>query len=545
MRTFSFLLIIFPLLLSNCTSEPDETRLVLLSTADVHGHIFPWNYYADEPDERYSMLKAATVIDSVKARHAHTLLFDAGDWLQGNPFAEFFARTDTTEPFAFIGITEALNFDGIVVGNHEFNFGLPHLHYRMSQTEVPFLAGNVVDAQTGEPAYTPWLIKEVNGFKVGVVGLTTPGSAIWDRPRVEGRLRFEDGTETAKRYVAELQEQGAEVIVAVIHAGFEGNTSYTSDELGEEHFGRSIADNVPGVHAIIASHTHRVIEDLVYTSEANPQGVAVTQPGRWASHVGFTELLLSRDASGAVQVRHGLNRALPVESAAPHTALSEQFLPQHEMVREHIRAAVATTDSVWTSDDARLRDRAITDLIQHVQIRATGADLSGSAIFNTDAAFTGGIITRGMLARLYPFENTLFKLRISGADLREYLEFSARYFADYEGDGTEPPQPSGITPGFNFDVVYGASYQIDLRKPVGERIQNLRVNNRPVRDTDSFTIALNSYRAVGGGDFHMIARAEVVEVIDTSVRLLIEEYLLEKGHINPQDVSRSYWELLY
>lgn len=531
--------------LSACSSPDKETRLVLLSTADVHGHIFPWDYYADLPDERYSLLKAATLIDSVRAQHPHTLVFDAGDWLQGNPFAEFFARTDTTQPFAFIGVTEALAFDGIVVGNHEFNFGLPHLFYRISQTEVPFLAANAVHTNTGEPAFKPWLLKEIDGFKVGIVGLTTPGSAVWDRPRLEGRLRFEDGALTAQRYVEELRERGAEVIVAVIHAGFEGSTSYTSDVLGEEHFGRTIAETVPGVHAIIASHTHRVIDDLIVVTEANPQGVAVTQPGRWASHLGYTELLLSRDAAGNTQVRHGLNRALPVVHAQPHAELYERYFPQHELVRAHIQTPIATTDSLWNSTDARLVDRPITDLIQHVQRRATGADLSGSAIFNTDATFANGIITRGNLARLYPFENSLFKLRISGAVLREYLEFSARFFATYAGDGTTAPQPSGVTPGFNFDVVYGASYQIDLRQPVGNRIRNLTVDGRPVQDSDSFTIALNSYRAVGGGDFFMIANAEVVKEIDTSIRLLIEEFLLEKGHINPQDVARSYWELIY
>lgn len=531
--------------LSACSAPAEETRLVLLSTADVHGHIYPWDYYADVPEERYSLLKAATLIDSVRSQNPHTLVFDAGDWLQGNPFAEYFARTDTTQPFPFIGVTQAMDFDGIVVGNHEFNFGLPHLDYRMSQTDVPFLAGNTVHHDTGEPAYTPWLLKEKNGYKIGIIGLTTPGSAVWDRPRLEGRLRFEDGARMAQRFADELREQGAEVIVAVIHAGFEGSTSYTSDVLGEEHFGRTIAETVPGIHAIIASHTHRVIDDLIFISDANPQGVAVIQPGRWASHLGYTELLLSRDHNGNVQVRHGLNRALPVEHAKPHAGLYERYLTQHNLVRAHVQAPIATTDSLWSSADARLVDRPITDLIQYVQLRATGADLSGSAIFNTDATFAEGVITRGSLARLYPFENTLFKLRISGAELRDYLEFSARYFATYEGDGTSSPQASGITPGFNFDVVYGASYQIDLRQPAGDRIRNLTVNGRSVQDSDSFTIALNSYRAVGGGDFHMIANAEVVKEIDTSVRLLIEEFLLEKGHINPQDVARSYWELIY
>ncbi|MCC5932751.1 MAG: 5'-nucleotidase C-terminal domain-containing protein [Candidatus Cyclonatronum sp.] len=545
MRPSLLLLLLLPLIAGACSTSEKETKLVLLSTADVHGYVFPWDYYNDQPEERYSLLKAATIIDSVRSQNPHTLALDAGDWLQGNPFAEYFARVDTTLAYPFLSVVDALDFSAVVVGNHEFNFGLEHLHFRMSQSDTPFLAANALHSETGQAAYTPWLIKEVDGYKIGILGLTTPGSAIWDRPRLEGRLRFEDGVESARRYVPEMLENGAEVIILVIHSGFEGSTSYTSDVLGEEHFGRAIADEVPGIHAMVTSHTHRLIDDLIYLSEANPQGVAVTQPGRWASHIGYTELLLSRDATGTVQVAYGKNIALPVEGAKPHTALYEQFLGEHELVRSHMQKAIATTDSVWSSSDARLADRAITDLIQYVQRRATGADLSGSAIFHTDAAFTDGIINRGSLARVYPFENTLFKLRISGAVLREYLEFSARYYETYNGDGTALPQPAGHIPGFNFDVVYGANYQINLRKPAGERIENLRVNGRPVRDSDSFTIALNSYRAVGGGDYHMIAGAEVVGVIDTSVRLLVEQYLLEKGHINPQDVARKYWQIVY
>jgi len=528
-----------------CTPQQNEhTTLSILSTADVHGHVFPWDYYGDTPDEEHSLLKAATLIDSVRAEKSHILLVDVGDWLQGNPFAEYFARVDTSGYYPFLQALDYLEYDGVLVGNHEFNFGIPHLNYRKDQTDTPFMAANAVHESTGEPAYTPYIMREYDGFKVGIIALTTPGSAVWDRPRVEGQLRFEDGVETARTYVEKLYEEGAEVIVMLLHSGFEGNSSYTSESLGAENFGKLIADEIPGIHAMITSHTHRIIEDMTYISEANPQGVAVTQPGRWASHLGYTELNLSRDDNGEAIVGFGTNRAISVRHAVVHQELSDMLAEDHERVRSYINETVATTDSVWDSSDARLKDSAITDLIQRVQIEATGADLSSSAIFSTDARFDGGVITRGSLASLYPYENTLFTIRLSGAELREYLEFSARYFEQITEDG-QTPQPSGITPGFNFDVLYGASYTINLRNPVGERIEGLSYNGSPVQDSDSFTLALNSYRAVGGGDYDMIARAEVLDVIDVSVRTLMEEFLLEKGHINPEDVASPYWNISY
>ncbi|MCH8556429.1 MAG: 5'-nucleotidase C-terminal domain-containing protein [Balneolia bacterium] len=547
MKNFLSLFILSSLLIGfiGCShTKQDESTLIILSTADVHGHVFPWDYYSDEPDEPHSLLKVATLVDSVKSRQPNTILLDAGDWLQGNPFAEFFARVDTTGYYPFLQTLDFLEFDGVVVGNHEFNFGLPHLHYREEQTNTPFMAANAVRESDGVPAYTPYIIREIDGYKIGVIALTTPGSAVWDRPRVEGILRFEDGVETARLYTEKLYNEGADVIIMVMHSGFEGSTSYTSDTLGPENFGRLIADEVPGVHAIIASHTHRVIDDLIHTSDANPQGVAVTQPGRWASHLGYTELNLHRNEEGQAVVRFGPNRALSVEHARPHQELYDLLLDDHERVRSYINEPVATTDSLWDSSDARLVDRAITDLIQRVQLEATGADLSSTAIFNTNARFEEGVITRGSLARLYPYENTLYTIRISGAELREYLEFSARFFAQITEDG-QTPESAGVTPGFNFDVLYGASYTINLRNPVGERIENLTYNGQPVQDTDSFTLALNSYRAVGGGDFDMIARAEVLDIKDVSVRLLIEEYLAEKGHINPEDVANSFWNISF
>lgn len=547
MKNFLSLSILSCLLIGSigCSdTKQDKTTLIILSTADVHGHVYPWDYYSDEPDERHSLLKVATLIDSVRSTQPNTILLDAGDWLQGNPFAEFFARVDTTGYYPFLQTLDFLDFDGVVVGNHEFNFGLPHLHYRMKQTDTPFMAANAVQKSDGKPAYTPYIIREIDGYNIGVIALTTPGSAVWDRPRVEGILRFEDGVETALLYTEKLYDKGADVIVMVMHSGFEGSTSYTSDTLGPENFGRLIADQVPGVHAIIASHTHRVIDDLIYTSEANPQGIAVTQPGRWASHLGYTELNLHRDDEGQAVVRFGPNRAISVEHAQPYEALYYMLHDEHEQVRSYINEAVATTDSVWDSSDARLVDRAITDLIQRVQLEATGADLSSTAIFNTNARFDNGIITRGGLARLYPYENTLYTIRVNGAELREYLEFSARFFDQITEEG-QTPESAGVTPGFNFDVLYGASYTINLRNPVGERIENLTYNGQPVQDSDSFTLALNSYRAVGGGDFDMIARAEVLDIKDISVRRLIEEYLTNKGHINPQDVASPFWKISY
>lgn len=534
------LLAILPMFLLSCTKN-DETRIVILSTTDVHGHVFPWDYYADRPDDQHSLLKAASLVESVRREYRHTLLLDAGDWLQGNPFAEYFAKVDTVSPYPFLRAVELMNYDAVVIGNHEFNFGIGLLNKRISETDVPFLGANIRSYETGVAAYTPYIIKEMGGYKVAVIGLTTPGSAVWDRPRVEGRLTFGDGTVYAQKYVDEVRGLGAELIVILAHSGLEPRDSYTVDGVPSENFGRQIAEEVEGVHALILGHSHRVIEDTIIRTPLNPNGVAVTMAGRWASHVGFTEFILSRDEFGTAQIAFGANSAIPVYNENPHKRISDELKEYHEMVVEYVTEPVARTSSEWSASDGRLYDRPITDLIQVVQKKVTGAQLSAASVFIPDASFGPGDITRGDLARLYPYENTLFKLRISGAQLREYLEFSARYYAQTPIGQT--PEPAGVTPGFNFDVISGVDYVMDLSRPVGSRITKLTYDGRDVQASDSFTIAINSYRAVGGGDYDMIAGAEIITEIDQSVRSMIEEFLMEKETIEPEDVSVVNWRI--
>ncbi len=537
-----YLLLAACFIFAGCSASTDKESLIIMSTADLHGHVFPWDYYADQPDEQHSLLKAASLVDSIRARHPKTLLLDGGDWLQGNPFAEFYAKVDTVSPYPLLTAAEAMQFDAIVLGNHEFNFGIPLLNHRISQTDVTFLGANIRDFETGEAAYQPYILNEFDGFSVGVVGLTTPGSAVWDRQHVEGILEFGDGPKFAAKYVQELRDAGADAVVILMHSGFETGSSYTRDDVPVENFGRLILDTVPGIDAMVIAHSHRVTEMLYEGSEVNPP-VPVIQAGRWGSHLGFTELFIHREVDGSVRFTPGRNMAIPVEDQAPHAELSSLLEDEHQRVRDYISEAIATTSAAWNSDYARVEDTPIIDLIQHIQKKHTGADLSTSAAFNLSAGFGAGSISRGELARLYPYENTLFKLEINGEILRKYLEHSALYFAT--SDETGRPQPSGNTPGFNFDMISGVDYTMDIRREPGDRITSLQYNGQPVQPDQKFTIAINSYRAAGGGDYDMLRDAKVLYESAESVRAIMEAYLTERGNIEPEDVFKQNWALIY
>lgn len=538
-------LLLGPLLVPTASADAlsaapsDTTTIVVMGTTDLHGYVLPWDYYADQPDTRQSLAQVATLVDSVRAVHPHTLLLDAGDWLQGNPFAEYFARVDSVSAYPLLAAADRMRYDAFVLGNHEFNFGIELLGHRIQQTATPIIGANIYVHGTDEPAYAPYLLREVGGVIVGIVGVTTPGSAVWDRPRVQGRLDFGDAVEAAHRFVAAARADGAEVVIVLGHTGIEGDTSYPTDELGEENVGRIIAETVPGVDALVLGHTHRPRMETVSGADGRP--VAIIQAGRWADHLALAKLRLVRSPEG-VRIVETATRMHRVAHAPPHPAIEALAAEGHEAVREHMAEAFAETTSEWPTERARLEPTAAVALIHAAQREATGAQLSAAAAFSTNLTLGPGGITRGQLAQLYPYENQLFVVEISGRDVRGFLEHGAQYYLTPEIPG-DAPTVNRSWPGFNFDMIDGVTYTLDLTRPVGERVTQLEFEGRPVADDETFTMAVNSYRASGGGGFPGMTDDAIIERIDRPVRAMIEDFLRERGSIEPEDVLTPNWQL--
>jgi 2',3'-cyclic-nucleotide 2'-phosphodiesterase/3'-nucleotidase len=254
--------------------------------------------------------------------------------------------------------------------------------------------------------------------------------------------------------------------------------------------------------------------------------------------VGEVTLQLERSPDGDWVVSPGPARAIPVENAMVEPALAALVSDDHQAVRDWVNEAVAATPQRWSAADARLVDTPVIDLIQHVQQQAGEAQLSASAAFTTDLTFGPGPITRADLATLYPYENTLMVLEVTGRQVREYLEHAAGY---YDGLRDGEPVVTAGRPGYNFDMLAGVDYLVDLARPVGDRVIELSHRGEPVEDDQRFTLAVNSYRAEGAGGYTMLTGAPVLRQIDRSVRVLIEEYLAERGEIRHEDVHRRNW----
>jgi 2',3'-cyclic-nucleotide 2'-phosphodiesterase (5'-nucleotidase family) len=332
-------------------------------------------------------------------------------------------------------------------------------------------------------------------------------------------------------------------VVVVAHAGLSGESSYDTVSTGmpSENPMARVAREVAGIDVLVVGHSHREMADTTIN------GVLLIQPRNWATSVAVARVRLDRGAgpgrSRVVAVKRG--ELVPAVGHAEHPALVRAVARAHASAVRYATTVIGRTAVAWSTDSARTRDMALIDLIQVVQLKATGADLSTASAFTVTATLPPGPITVAQIAQLYPYENSLRALRLSGAQVRAYLEHSARYWVvRVDADGTPRATPDPRIPGYNLDALAGADYVVDLTRPMGSRITTLTFRGRPVLPTDSFTVAINSYRASGGGGYDMLRGAPVVYESPTEIRDLMIEEVRRRGELRPEDFARENWRLV-
>lgn len=508
--------------------------LVVAATTDVHGRLRAWDYFADTAETTRGLARLATAVDSLRRTHpGRVILLDGGDLLQGNPMTYVASRTPAM-PHPVMAAMNAMQYDAAAVGNHEFNYGVPFLEQAVAQARFPFLAANA-HRPDGSRAFPAFVMIERAGVKVGIVGATNPGANLWDRGNLRGRLTVTDIAPAVRVAVDSVRAAGAELVVAVLHSGIGGPASYDTAGVGNENVGGDVARQVPGIDLIIVGHSHREVADSTIN------GVLVMQPRQWAGSLGVATIRLqNRGASWSVIEKRGeLVRARGHDESA---AVVEAVATQHEAARAATNRAIGTTGSAWRSDSARTHDTPLVDFVLDVERRVFGADLSSTAAFDLGATLGPQKITVAQLARLYPYENTLQLVKISGATLRAYLEQSARYFVVHPGaEPTVTTDPD--IPGYNFDIVGGAEYVMDLSRPMGDRITGLRVRGRAVAPTDSFTLAVNNYRAGGGGGYGMLRGAPVLRDTQVEIRDLLIAEIERRGTVTQAKFTDRHWRI--
>ena len=511
----------------------DSLDLVIASTTDVHGWLRGWNYYDNAPDSTRGLTRAATIVDSVRgANPGRVILVDAGDLLQGNPLAYVAARITGDSVSPIVAAMNAMRYDASAIGNHEFNYGVDYLNAAVAHARFPFLSANTV-LPSGARAYRGWTIVERAGVRIGIVGATTPGVMVWDRENVRGRIEVRDIVASVRAAVAEVRAAGATVVVLTMHSGLGGPSSYDtlSAHVPAENVAERVARDVGGIDLIVFGHTHREVADTVIGT------TMLVQPRNWATSVSLVHLGLHRD-NGLWRVRTHRGAIVRAVGHAESPRLLEVTAPAHQATVAYVTAPIGSTPVAWRGDSARVADTPLLDFVLEVERRATGADLATTAAFALDARLDSGVVTAAQLARLYPYDNTLRAIRVSGRQVRDYLEYSARYYRTLGGDSAIV---DASIPGYNYDVLAGADYSIDLTQPPGGRVTRLMVNGRAVMPADSFTMALNNYRQTGGGGYAMLRDAPVVYDRQQEIRQLLIDEVRRRRVILPADYfTRNY-----
>jgi len=522
------------LLCAAVASAPADTiHLVLVATTDVHGHATEWDYVTDRPFSG-GLARAATVIDSLRLRYpGRVIVVDAGDLVEGEPFADYYARVAPRDPNPVVEALNLIGYDVATPGGDDFDYGFPAFERGVAAATFRYVSGNIRGLPADTLEFPASVVVTRQGVRVGITGFTTPGVMVWSRKAVHGRVRVAPIAESAARVLPELR-RGADVVVAVVHSGMDEASSYDTTGVGPENASAGLARLPVRPDLVVVGHTHGFIRDSVLGS------VHFVQPKPYAQALAVVHLDLVRSPAGTRVVRI---RAESVELAGvpPSTRLTARQAPLKAPVREWANQSLGDSRGAMPAALARAEPTAIISFIQAAQRARSGAELSAATAFTPSAGFSDGDVRRRDVFALYPYEYTLRAVRISGAQLKAYLEQSARYYAT-DAVGRAALDPAVF--GFNYDMVSGASYDIDLRLPIGSRIRNLAVRGRPIAPTDSFTMAVNSYRQSGGGGFTMLRDAPVVYDRDESIRDLLMADIRTRGHLDPRDYAEANWRII-
>ena len=556
-------------------------RLTVLGTTDLHGNVFNWDYFknaefTNSAADDIGVAKVATLVEALKKRHRGepVVTIDAGDTLQGTPLAYYYARIAPITEGGVHPMAAAMNvvgYDAAALGNHEFNYGIEHLRTFESQLNFPLLGANAVDPATKRPVFPPYVVKELplaNGIKVkvGILGLTNPGIAIWDKANVEGRMEFPGLVEQAKEFVPRLKAMGCDVVIVSAHSGADTSSSYGDALPYPENASSLVAEQVPDVDAILVGHAHKDIPQRYVRNQVTGRDVLLVEPLYWGMRVAVMDLKLELRGR-RWRVARATAQTLNSNTVAEHPAVAAAVRDQHDTVVRYVNSVIGTSAAAMSAGRAVVEDVPIIDFVNFVQADAVKAALapedaglpvlSIAAPFNRAASFPAGQVTVRDVAGLYIYDNTLLAVKVTGQQVKDYLEYSARYFKTVTTTGpvamadvtnaVTPEAPNG-TPDYNFDSVAGLdadlTYDIDLARPVGDRIRNLAYGGVPVAGGEQFVLAVNNYRQSGGGGFPHVKTAPVVYNRQVEIRQLLIDWVTAHGVIDPAQFASSDWRLV-
>jgi 2',3'-cyclic-nucleotide 2'-phosphodiesterase/3'-nucleotidase len=512
-----------------------ETRdIVILGTSDIHGNVQNYDYFSDSVptgSSRRGLTKILTYLNQVLATNPNTILIDNGDTIQGTPLSYYFDMIDTSVENPLALSMNTMGYVASTVGNHEFNYGPDVFNKFQSEATFPLLSANVTGCR--DYSFIPYTIVDVNGVQVGILGLTPPAVVHWERPENIVDCVFGDAVEAAQTYIPEMRAAGADVIVVAAHSGLDETYGYGR----EENFIKFLANEVSGIDVILAGHAHAVVASQIIN------GVLITEPGYHTRNISDIRITVTgSDADWTITSK--TSTAPTVAALSEDANLLALMLPYHTAAVAYINTPIGTaTDNFPGGFAARVADGPMADLINMVQTEAADAagfpvEASCAALFTNQAQLTAGPIKLKDAYAVYIYDNTLYVIEATGQMIKDELEWTATYFNQYFYEPTGVTVNSAVR-DYNYDMWSGIEYKLDVTKPVGSRVVELKLNGEPLAMDQVVHVALNNYRATG-----KFPTATILYQSTTEVRELITNWIIDRGTIASSDVFVKNWSLI-
>jgi 2',3'-cyclic-nucleotide 2'-phosphodiesterase/3'-nucleotidase len=508
---------------------PDEVRVTVVQTTDVHGRLAAWDYFRSAPAD-LGLTRVAAFVRQARQENPNLLLIDNGDTIQGSPLAYYYAMRRSGEPNPIIAAMNAMGYDAMTVGNHEYNFGLDVLLRCRREARFPMLSANTYPTgEADKPFFEPYIVRRVGPVRIGVLGLTTRNIPNWETPANYAGLEFRDTLAEAARWVKILRErEQVDAVIVSTHEGYEVDLE-TGESNGSEYENRAwaILQAVPGIDILLTGHSHENIPPRLVN------GVLTAQGHRWSEHVTRLDLVFRKQgAKWALAVKSGAN--VPMKGPED-PAIAALAGPAHEATLQWLDETIGVAEDDLTAEGVYVRDNALLDLVHAVMREHTGAQLSMAAYLPGRPVKIprGDIKVRDVYA-LYIYENTTVTLGMPGKDVAAALEHAARVYDRVEWDPAKNIFRLAQEPEFrlyNFDTLSGADYAIDPTRPPGERLLYLYHQNRPVDPEAEYTVAVTNYQAVGGGRYEMFRRGRRIAFDSQDIRTLIIDYIRRRGRL--------------
>ncbi|MBL1417532.1 MAG: bifunctional 2',3'-cyclic-nucleotide 2'-phosphodiesterase/3'-nucleotidase [Moritella sp.] len=576
----------------------ETIKLRILETTDIHTNVMDYDYYKNKPTEKTGLVRTATLVREARAEVQNSVLVDNGDLLQGSPMGDYMADKGL-QPGDVHPVYKAMNqlgYDVGNLGNHEFNYGLDFLEEATNDANFPYINANVIDLKTGKNMFTPYIIKtntftDTDGVehqvKIGYIGFVPPQILIWDKKNLEGKVEALDIKQTAEKFVPQMKAEGADIIIAIPHSGLSADPYKVMAENSVYYL-----TQVPGIDAIAFGHAHAVFPSKTFAKipgvdieKGTINGIPAVMPGRWGDHVGIMDLVLDKQGD-SWKVTSAQTEARPIFdkfTKKPLVAADEKMLAvlqdDHKATRNFVNQPIGKASDVMYSFLALVQDDPTIQIVNlaqqdYVERFIQGdPDLDGIPVLSAAAPFKAGgrgndptnftEVESGQLtfrnaADLYLYPNTLVAMKVTGKEVKEWLECSAGQFNQIDLNSTAP---QGLInwEGFrtyNYDVIDGVNYGIDLSKPArydgncklinpnSNRITDLTFDGKAVDPAQPFIVATNNYRAYSA-KFAGTGEAFVAFAAPDENRTVLASYISrvskEQGQVTPSADNNWYF----